>query len=297
MIISCSQPVKKNMAFSSITIWNMPASGKMVPAPRTLTIDNSGNLLVLDSAGQLITYNPQGKIIKKWSMPETKLGHPEGVCVLKDGKIAVADTHYNRIVIFNPTGSVYKIWGKKGIKAGEFSNPVGICKDANGDLFVCEYGNTDRIQKFTVDGKSLLTFGKNGTKPGDFQRASGLIWHKNKIYVADAVNNRIQIFSDKGKLLQVIDKDTTGKPLFYLPYDIFLGIKGKLYIVEYGNSCIAKLELDGKLIGKFGSAGSNRDQFKTPWGIAIDANGRIFVADTGNRRIIVLEKYLQNNLN
>lgn len=284
----CQQESSNKLSFDKIEIWNMPADGMRVPAPRTLNIDNDGNLLVLDNAGRLIVFDPTGKVVKKWSMPDVELGHPEGVCVLNDGKIAVADTHYNRVVIFNSDGSVYKIWGEKGTAKGQFSNPVGICKDAKGDLYVCEYGDSDRVQKFSVDGKFLLSFGKGGTEKGEFQRPSGLFWHQGKVYVADAVNDRIQVFNDNGTISSMIAQNNAEKKLFYLPYDLCLGNDETLYVVEYGNSCISKLTLDGKLIGKFGSAGAARGQLQTPWGVAMDSAGRVFIADTGNRRIVVL---------
>lgn len=290
-ICSCAPNQQQQLAVKNISIWNMPAYNKRVPAPRTLIVDKNDNLIVLDNAGRLIRFNPDGKVMKIWSMPDVELGHPEGVCQLADGRLVVADTHYNRIVVFKKDGRVDNIWGQKGTEEGMFSNPVGVCTDPDGNLYTCEYGDCDRIQKFTVDGKLLMSFGQSGTGQGQFQRPSGLFWNEDKIYVADAVNDRIQIFSDDGKYLKTIDKWTNagGRDSFYLPYDICHAANGAFYVVEYGNSRICKFDREGQFQGAYGTTGAGRRQLETPWGVAADSRGRVFIADTGNRRIVVLE--------
>jgi DNA-binding beta-propeller fold protein YncE len=219
-------------------------------------------------------------------MPKSELGHPEGIVVLKDGRIAVTDTHYSRIVIFKPNGEVDKIFGKKGTKRGELGNPVGIAEDPQENLYVCEYGFSDRVQKFDKNGNILLEIGRAGIKPDEFQRPSGIVYNKKKLYIADAVNNRVQIFTNQGKHVKTI----TASPAFYLPYDIKLGKDGYLYVVEYGNNCITKLTIDGTVIGRFGKNSKDKLQLKSPWGVAVDSTGTVYIADTGSRRVMVLKK-------
>ena len=114
--------------------------------------------------------------------------------MLGDGKIVVCDTHYSQVLVFSPEGEVLRKFGQVGRGDGEFIYPVAIARDSQNCLYIGEYGSNDRIQKFTADGKHLLTFGSFGTKPGQFQRPSGIVWHEGVVYVADAVNNRVQRF-------------------------------------------------------------------------------------------------------
>ena len=173
-------------------------------------------------------------------------------------------------------------------RSGEFIYPVAVAKDAQENLYIAEYGSNDRVQKFTSDGKFLLAFGAFGTKPGEFQRPSGLVWRDGKIYAADAFNNRIQVFTDDGKFLKILD--STEQPLaLRLPYDLKLGADDTLYAIEYGAGRVTKFDLDGRLLGRFGTTGAGLGQFATPWGIAVDAQKRIYVADTGNRRVVELQ--------
>ena len=289
LLLSCSPVSSASLEYSKINSFNMPAAGQKLPGPRGLCCGNNDEVIVLDDAGRILVYDAKGKEIKRWSMPETALGHPEGVTVFKDGKIAVADTHYARVVVFDQEGEVDFMFGSRGSKEGQFYSPVGITLDNEENIYVCEYGNSDRIQKFTSKGKFIKSFGSLGSAQGKLQRASDLIWHDNKIYVADAVNNRIQVFSDEGEFIQVLKNKGKDIPL-YLPYDLQLHQDGNLYVVEYGNSRITAITLTGEVIGHFGSPGTEINQFKMPWGIAVNSKGTIFVADTSNRRVIILKE-------
>ena len=284
--LSCTPKSKNYLNFQKVSSWNMPAAGQRLPGPRAVSPGLNDQVIVMDDAGRLLLYDADGKELKRWNMPETELGHPEGAAVFSDGRIAVADTHYARVVVFNKDGSVQSMFGTRGSKEGQFYSPVGISLDDQENIYVCEYGKNDRIQKFTKDGKFLLSFGSPGTEKGQLQRASDLIWFEGKIYVADAINNRIQVFTDEGKFIKVLAGKDSG---LYMPYDIDMSPDGFLYIAEYGHSRITKISFDGKVLGHFGSPGTELNQFKTPWGIAVSSKGIVYVADTGNRRVTKLK--------
>src|SRR5690606_23097846 len=143
------------------------------------------------------------------------------ICILDDGRLIVADTHYHRIVTFDRDGKVLSMFGELGEGPGQFIYPVSVTRDDPGHLYVAEYGGNDRVQKFTSDGEWLLTMGSFGTEAGQFQRPSGIVWRANDagesvsvskpaaqgsrgpteggtLFVADAINNRVQAFADDG---------------------------------------------------------------------------------------------------
>ena len=265
-----------------------PPAGTSLPAPRSLTVSGDGELYVLDNAGRILVYDAEGTLARQWTMPEYEIGKPEGVCVLADGRIAVADTHYARIVVFDRDGGLLQMFGERGESPGEFIFPVGITTDDHGHLYVAEYGGNDRVQKFTNDGEFLGAFGSFGVQDGQFQRPSGLVWHEGVLFVADAINNRVQKFSDTGEFLGVLRNDSGQIVSLEYPYDISLGQESTLFVVEYGAGRITQLGLDGSLKGRYGKAGRGDAQLWTPWGLAFDPRGRLYVADTGNRRIVEL---------
>ena len=269
--------------------WSMPPDGQRVPAPRGMTVSPQGEYLVLDNAGRVLVFDEKGDLQRQWWMPDYSVGKPEGICVLKDGRIVVADTHYHRVVFFDHEGHVTGMFGQLGTEPGDFIYPVAVTQDADENLYVCEYGNyNDRVQKFRLDGTFVAQIGGYGTEDGQFQRPSGMVWFEDRLYVVDAFNNRVQVFGKDGSLVAILGASDRISELHY-PYDIAVTEKGELFVVEYAAGRVSKFDRAGKLLGRYGTTGTQAAQFSTPWGLAIDKRGRLYVCDTGNRRIVELE--------
>jgi DNA-binding beta-propeller fold protein YncE len=270
-----------------IRSWQLPPDGPSLPTPRSVATGNRDELAVLDTAGRVTIYNPEGSLLRQWQMLDVSVGKPEGIVILKDVRVVVCDTHYHRVVYFDAEGNWMRNFGQRGAGPGEFEYPVGICKDPAENLYICEYGGNDRVQKFTREGEFILAFGSFGTARGQFQRPSGLVWHDGKIHVADAINNRVLIFTDSGKYIGLLGEP--GPPLaFQIPYDITFATDGNFYVIEYGAGRLSRIAANGTLLGRFGRTGSGTGEFATPWGITVDSHMRISVADTKNRRVVTL---------
>jgi DNA-binding beta-propeller fold protein YncE len=57
--------------------------------------------------------------------------------------------------------------------------------------------------KFDKDGKFLMSFGKKGMGPGEFDMPHALAMdQEGRLYVADRQNNRIQVFDQNGKFIK-----------------------------------------------------------------------------------------------
>jgi len=275
------------LSFSEVRYWSMPPQEAKLPAPRALAIGRKGQVLALDTGGRVLIFSSDGTLTGQWRMPESDVGQPEGLCMLADGRVAVADTHYSRVLFFDRNGIVLKKLGSQGEEPGQFIYPVAVVQDPSGHLYVSEYGGNDRVQKFTPGGEFILSFGSFGTRDGQFQRPGGLAWHDGKVYVADAFNNRILVFADGGDYLGVLGG--SDRPLsLRFPYDITMGADGALYVIEYGAGRLTKVSLEGRVLGRFGATGKGDRQFHTPWGLTVDGAGHVLIADTGNRRIVEL---------
>ena len=75
-------------------------------------------------------------------------GKPTGLSFDRDGNLMVADTHYFQVLVYSPQGKLLrKLGGKNGEKPGEFGFVTGTAQDSQGNLYVSEYGEYDRIQK------------------------------------------------------------------------------------------------------------------------------------------------------
>jgi DNA-binding beta-propeller fold protein YncE len=285
---ACDERDQPKLNVRDIHYWSMPPKGAMIPAPRSVTVGPHNEVLVLDKGGRVLVFNLSGEILKKWNMPDARIGNPEGACFFLDGRIAVADTHYSRVVFFDQEGKVVGMLGSQGTGPSQFHYPVCVSQDPQGNFYVGEYGGNDRVQKFAVDGKFLLQIGKAGSGPGQFQRASGVVWHDGLLYIADSFNNRVQLFTDTGTYQSIIGLPGSGVTLGF-PYALALGPQNDLFVIEYMTARVSRFDLTTKkLLGRFGSQGRGEGEFSTPWGIDVNSKGTVYVADTDNRRLVEL---------
>src|SRR2546430_329349 len=85
-----------------------------------------------------------------------------------------------------------------------FGRVSAVTNDSKGEIYVFHRNlKIDPIVVFNKDGKYLLSWGKPGSKPGEFQTVHAVATDsKGRVYVSDRENNRIQIFSPDGKFLK-----------------------------------------------------------------------------------------------
>src|SRR5207249_887377 len=181
--------------------------------PRSVAVDARDNLYVVDMTGRVQKFSPEGAFLGFWQMPQTDKGKPKGMCRDEKGNIVVLEPHYSRVNHFTPEGRLVAQWGAHGTNAGELAFPRSVIVNSRGDIFVSEYGLTERVQQFTAEGEQLVrVLGRSGNGEGEFNRAEGLgIDALDRLYVADSCNHRIEIFSPDGKFVGADGKPGTGR--------------------------------------------------------------------------------------
>ncbi len=257
--------------------------------PRAMAIDKNDHLYIVDMTARIQVFDADGNFIRSWQTPEHEHGRPTGLSIDRDGNLAVADTHYFRVLFYTPEGVLLTdrtLGGTKGSGPGEFGLVTDIVEDKEGNYYVSEYGEFDRVQKFTHDGKFILQWGSHGDAPGQFSRPQGLaIDDQDHIWVADACNHRIQVFDNEGHLLTMWGQEGTALGQLSYPYNLAFDDEGHIYVCEFGNHRVQKFTLDGKSLGSWGSAGSEEGQLFNPWALVRDSQGRIHVLDSYNHRV------------
>jgi DNA-binding beta-propeller fold protein YncE len=255
--------------------------------PRDVDIGPDGILHVVDRTATVHRLFPDGRLIASLPMPERERGNPQGLSVAPDGRILVADTHYNRVVILSPQGECLARFGSFGRNEGEFIYPTAVVMTPEGELAVAEYGGNDRIQVFGPDFRVRRTIGKLGKGPGEFSRPSGMcLGADGLLYVADACNHRVQVFRLQGEWVRSFGNFGTGPGNLHYPFDVAWTEAGTLAVVEYGNNRVQEFTPAGESLRCLGGPGSGKDQFHNPWGIAAGKPG-IVVADSWNHRLQV----------
>jgi tripartite motif-containing protein 71 len=170
--------------------------------------------------------------------------------------------------------------GTTGVLGGEMTQPVGVATDLAGNVYVADGGN-DRIQKFNSSGSWDRAWGRGVNGGGGFGvcgvasnclagTAGGLGGEMNgpldvatdsagNVYVADWLNERIQVFNSSGTWERAWGKNVNGGGVFG--------------VCTVASSC------------QTGTTGGLGGEMNVPAGVATDSAGNVYVADSFNHRI------------
>ncbi len=291
---SKSAPVQSKF-FSRVEIIGTRGTGVgELNKPRSVAVDARDNLYVVDMTGRVQKFSPEGVCLSFWQMPQTEKGKPKGMCRDRDGNIVVVEPHYSRVNHFTPEGKLAAQWGAHGTNLGELGMPRAAVVNARGEIYVCEYTLSERVQRFSAHGEKCLgSFGRLGDGPGEFSRAEGLgIDAQGRIYVADSCNHRIQIFSGDGKFLRAYGRAGAEAGQLSYPYDVQVDPSGLQFVCEFGNSRVQIFDAEDQPLEILGGPGGAPGQFSNPWGLALDSKGNLYVADAMNNRV---QKFLRKN--
>ena len=282
----------------AIENWGTLPEGRTWGSPAAVDIDRKGNIWVFERCGanscatssndSIFEFDPAGKLLK--SFGANMFVFPHSLFIDKGGNIWVADANGQdgkgqEVVKFSPDGKVLLTLGKPGV-AGDgldtFNRPSGVVVAPNGDIFVSDGHGADsnyRIMKFSKDGKFLMTWGKKGTAPGDFDELHDItIDAAGRLYVADRGNNRIQIFDQNGKF---IDQWTQ----FGRPSAIYIDKKGMIYVATNTEKRVPEWK-KGIWIGNI-KDGSVTGFIPDPdaENLVVDDNGTIYSSDVASKMV------------
>lgn len=210
---------------------------------------------------------------------------PLFIAVGPKDEVYVTDRERAKISVYSPTGKFVKFFTPTATTETEWS-PLAIAVDTNGDVYLCDAKKDEnRILVFNKNGKLLRKFGKSGRAEGEFAFPNGIAVTKDRIYVSDSSNARIQMFDKKGKYLSNF-LPTTGTEITH-PTGIDATRNNEILVSESFGHEIQAFNNSGGQIYKFGTIGIGDGQFRYPSGIAVSAGGRVYIADKGNNRIQV----------
>src|SRR5690606_24208911 len=107
---------------------------------------------------------------------------------------------------------------------------------------------------------------------------------QEELYIADACNHRIQVFSANGEFRRTFGSPGAGLGELAYPYDIVFLHDGSILVVEYHNARLQKFSASEQPIGTFGRLGREPGELTSPWAIAGD-DQHLYVLDSGNNRV------------
>jgi len=185
----------------------------------------SGNInacVVNADLDPVLLFDQEGNLVR--SFGAGVITWPHGIHVDGEGNVWVTDARDNQVgdnppseVIghqvhkFSPEGEYLMSLGEPGgaREPGYFFQPNDVITSPDGHIFVAEghsnaEGSPGRILKFSADGEYITSFGEFGTEPGQFMQPHALaLDSQGRLFVADRSNDRIQILSQDGELLDI----------------------------------------------------------------------------------------------
>jgi DNA-binding beta-propeller fold protein YncE len=241
------------------------------------------------------------------------VNYPMSICVDPSKNIIMSDyTEHNlRKISANLTtmSTLAGVAGSSGIidtLGGEarFFNPIGICCDHNGNVFVADYGN-NKIRKVTPLGEVTTYPPKTeaiGFQDGEAPRFSGpygvCFDLEGNLLIADCQNHKIRKVDQFSLEVSTIAGSTSGcedgdsdTAKFSCPVCLVVDNNGDIIVSDFNNSKIRKIIVkENKVVtlagldGGYADGDSKTAKFNNPVGICISGNDLI-VADYNNQKI------------
>lgn len=256
--------------------------------PMAVAVDSKGRLSVADPAGKEIhVYDQLEGKYSRITDANVSLEHPMGLAVDGQDRLYVSDSVLKKVFVFSPDGDFKAAIGG----AEQLQRPTSIALDVTKRLLYVVDTPAHDIKVFALDDGALLrTIGKRGMGEGEFNFPShAMVGPMGRLYVNDAINGRIQMFSSDGEFLGGFGQFGNGSGDFSAPKGVALDSEGHIYVADAGFDNIQIFDQQGQLLLYFGEAGQAPGEFWMPTGLFMDRNDRLYVADSYNKRVQVFQ--------
>lgn len=240
--------------------------------PDDLLIDASGSLLYSDyTNGTISRLDPGGSS----TVLHRGIDGPEGMVLLPDGSLVVAEENTNRLLIFargQAHSAVLATLPGRAQKVTCHEGVDGIAWDAATHTVVVPDAVTGTVYEIRPDGTTLSTIGRGFVHP-----VGAAIGPDGSVYVADECGGDVWRLERSGK--------DTAVAIASMPDDVALDGYGNLIVtdVRHSNHDVRRWPLAGgpsTLLARSGLV--------EPQGLVIDRAGRIYVSDDLARVILRL---------
>lgn len=285
--------------------WPSLPEGRVLGPCSGVAVTSKGEVLVLhrgnrgtDAKGLVPVKEPvvevfdamTGKLKREWGAGLFVV--PHGISIGPGDHVWITDTGTSQVFEFAPDGTLLRTLGERGVPGADathFDRPTDVAPMADGSFYVADgYGNS-RVARFAADGKLLFQWGSRGTGTGQFNIPHALaVDGSGRVYVADRVNDRVQVFDGMGHFLTEWKSPVIGRPfgLALLPGNriaILDGGSNPDKVPDHDGVTIAAL--DGRQVEHFGRMGNQDGQFWIAHDIAADRAGNIYVVDIAGQRV------------
>lgn len=265
--------------------------------PRGLASDAKGNIFIADLGNARIEkYDADGKFLLTFGTSgdgEGQFKEPNGVAVDAAGNVWVVDAggDKSKLAKFTGEGKFINEW--KGPEGNAFYGPRDLAIGPNKMIYIVDQGRT-RIVKFDPTAETFTDWGSEGAGEGQFKESTGITIVGNQVVVADAGNDRIQVFDLDGKFIRQwkVPLWQFEVDVWHYPDAVYDEQAKKLYVTSGWTNEVVAYDLEGNLLqGGFKPEG-DADKLDNPSAIVIsDVNKkrRLLVLNTTGCKVSAFE--------
>ncbi|NND32334.1 MAG: hypothetical protein HKN76_07045 [Saprospiraceae bacterium] len=267
-----------------------PTDGNIIQ-PTGVALDSRGHIFIFNKGNrQLMEFDPQGNYIR--SFGDGLFIDPHGLRIDAQDNIWTTDLETHTVLKLSPQGRVLLVIGQNktsGLfdevrKSVLFFKPADVGFRSNGDIYVADgYGN-HRVVQLDKQGDFIRAWGEQGPEEGNFDNPHNIIVDRNRVYVADRNNKRVQVFDTDGKFVEAWTH--LGKP-----WGLAISPERNLYMVDGDAEVIYKLNTEGQVLGKYAAGPGRGDgHLRAAHGIAAGPQEELYVTEVLNWRVQKFEQ-------
>lgn len=250
--------------------------------PYGMAVDSKNNLYVADQkVGAIFIFNTttrEVELIK--NKTHAHFNRIIGLAMDDDDRLFVSDPGLRHVTVFDKTHKAIDVITDGMVEPGA----LGIDRE-NRLLYVSDV-NLDQVLVYDADSLKLIrkigTTGHNHelTSPGDFAKPSGLAVDKDgNLYVADTLNNRIEVFDADGQFIRTFGKAGDGPGYFARPKGVAIDGDGHIWVADGVQDRVQVFNQENQLLISFGGHGMLPGQFQGLVSVVCDKNNRIFTSE------------------
>lgn len=196
------------------------------------------------------------------------LVQPTGIAISPSGKLYVTDPGAGGIHMFDQKEKEHTFIGET--EYGKFVSPVGCAFASDGRVLITDSERKDVIA-LDEDNDPLFKISDHLVRP------TGIQIFGDKVYVTDAGNHTVVVFTTDGKYITEFGHRGSETGEFNFP--VQLAARESLYVIDALNYRIQKFDLAGRFGSTFGRQGNVAGRFASPKGIALDSDGDVYITD------------------
>jgi len=268
-----------------------PAS---IVSPYGIATDSQGRLYIVDTSLKRIhVFDTARNQYFFFPADRTMLASPVGIAIDKDDIVYITDSKRKVVYIFKDAGKTFLSTVGQGI----FKRPTGITVNPKTSELLVVDTLQSRVFKFDLlKRRPKGSFGTDGATKGRFHYPTNIfVTLTGDIIVSDALNFRVQVFSQEGRFQFTFGRMGDAPGTFSRPKGVAADSDGNIYVVDALFDNVQIFDKKGRLLMAFGVHGTGYGDFWLPTGIFIDNNDLIYVSDSSNQRVQIF-RYLKKDM-